>query len=104
MFRIELYFTLVCTSTFKYFIDFVYRNQWPLGDILDKKFSYAIVLALLTMATEQFCNFHMHDWLRKRMENDCVELPRGLLAARFGQAISEFHDKPYYFYIKYVGF
>ena len=47
MFRIELYFTLVCTSTFKYFIDFVYRNQWPLGDILDKKFSYAIVLALL---------------------------------------------------------
>ena len=47
MFRIELYFTLVCTSTFKYFIDFVYRNQWPLGDILDKKLSYAIVLALL---------------------------------------------------------
>ena len=31
------------------------------------------------MATEQFCNFHMHDWLRKRVENDCVELPRGLL-------------------------
>ena len=51
------------------------------------------------MATEQFCNFHMHDWLRKRVENDCVELPRGLLAACFGHAISEFHDKPYYFYI-----
>ena len=56
------------------------------------------------MATEQFCNFHMHDWLRKRVENDCVELPRGLPAACFGHAISEFHDKPYYFYIKYAGF
>ena len=109
LFRIDLYFTLVCTSTFKYFIDFVHRNQWPLGDILDKKFSYAIVLALLPWQLSSSAIFTcmtgcINAWKTIAWKTIAWNCRVGLLAACFGHAISEFHDKPYYFYIKYVGF
>jgi hypothetical protein len=49
-------------------------------------------LALLPWQLNGPAYFHMHDLLRKRVENDCVWLLRGLLAVCFGDAFSEFHD------------
>ena len=46
------------------------------------------------MATEQFCNFHMHDWLRKRVENDCVELPRVCLLRVLVMQFQNFMTNP----------
>ena len=69
--RIILY---LCTSTPKYFIYyFVYPNQWFLGDI-SAKYSrmLLLILALLPWQLSGPAYFHMHDRLRKRVENDCV--------------------------------
>ena len=58
----------LCTSTPKYFIYyFVYPNQWSLGDIFAK---YSRMLLILALSGPAY--FHMHDRLRKRVENDCV--------------------------------
>ena len=67
--RIILY---LCTSTPKYFICyFVYPNQWSLGDIFAKYSRMLLILALLLWQLSGHAYFHMHDQLRKRVENDC---------------------------------
>ena len=68
--RIILY---LCTSTPKYCIYyFVYPNQWSLGDIFAKYYRMLLILALLPWQLSGPAYFHMHDRLRKRVENDCV--------------------------------
>jgi hypothetical protein len=63
-----------------------------LGDIFAKYSRMLLILALLPWQLNGPAYFHMHDRLRKRGENDCVWLLRGLLAVCFGDAFSEFHD------------
>ena len=68
--RIILY---LCASTPKYFIYyFVYPNQWSLGDIFAKYSRMFLILDLLPWQLSGPAYFHMHDRLRKRVENDCV--------------------------------
>jgi hypothetical protein len=68
--RIILY---LCISTPKCFIYyFVYPNQWPLGDIFAKYSRMLLIVALLPWQLSGPAYFHMHDRLRKRVENDCV--------------------------------
>ena len=67
--RIILYLS---TSTPKYFIYyFVYPNQWSLGDIFAKYSRMLLILALPWQLSGP-AYLHMHDRLRKRVENDCV--------------------------------
>jgi hypothetical protein len=83
-YRIILY---LCTSTPKYFIYyFVYPNQWSLGDIFAKySVCYWFWLCYLgNWAGPAY--FHMHDRLRKHVENACVWMPHGLLAVCFCHA------------------
>ena len=57
----------------KYFIYyFVYPNQWSSGDIFAKYSRMLLILALLPWQLSSPAYFHMHDRLRKRVENDCV--------------------------------
>ena len=68
--RILLY---LCTSTPKYFIYyFVYPNQWSLGNIFAKYSRMLLILAMLPWQLSSPAYFHMHDRLRKLVENDCV--------------------------------
>jgi hypothetical protein len=47
-------------------------HQWCLGDIFAKFSRMLLILTLLPWQLSGTACFHMHDRLRKRLENDCV--------------------------------